>query len=137
MELTTQEFLRDLLLTLAEYDSGEVIINGWSILDGSLSRSPYIIIENAASIDSAQNRAYTYDLPTALIVAFVDWDESLNNFRDYRQNIFDLLAANNSVTQIRSTTEIAEMHDVYNRHDDSLPVFLMQKFIVSVVAKES
>lgn len=137
MELKTQEFLRALLVdNLDEYEEHDVVINDWTILDGTMARSPYIIIENAPNVETDQRRVYSYDLPITLVVSFVDWQETLNGFRTFRQNIVNLLAGNNSVTKIKSTTEIAEMHDVYDRHEDSLPVFIMQKYNVSVVAKD-
>lgn len=74
------------------FQRDSVVINDWSILDREVSEGPFFNIMTANEFRNTQPTVTpiaNWTIPALLIVPFVDWNETMNNFRDYRQAILD------------------------------------------------
>ena len=113
-DTNVMEALRVMLLGLDEFANGSVVIDDWSILDGSSAASPFIIIETPDSFVSRQdnrNPTTTWDIPVTLLVAFDDWQPTLAKFRTTRNAIIEKM---NGFTGERSTGAAASPMSRYN-----------------------
>ncbi len=144
-EQTIQEDIQDTIQAMSQFSSTDVVINDWSILDGEVVAAPYIIIENSDQVVSRQDvkTANTrWDIPITLIVQFVDWTASLNEFRNRRQALInqfngtdDYRSAGTSATTanvIRSDGPIDYIYDVYGDPEivqEAEPVFISQRIL--------
>ena len=138
---------RELLNLTSIFQTGDVTIGDWSILDGSSANAPYAIIEMADdfSVSGAQSEWNgTTSIPFTLIVKFIDWDTSMLAFRDLRQSVIDALKStmyynSSSVTLgwgLRSIASASGIDPVYDRYEanpsESIPIFLSQRIILEV-----
>ena len=92
-ELGVAEGIQSVVQDVSDYFIADsVVINDWSILDREVSQGPFL---NIITADDFRNRQPTvtpianWTIPALLVVPFVDWNESMNNFRTYRQAILD------------------------------------------------
>lgn len=145
-EKQIQEGLQDEVQTLTAYFSPDtVLINDLSVLDSSLSRSPFFILINADDFELDQGvKSVTgfYYAIGDLFVEFKTWKESLDLFRDTRQAIFDHFNGENdartagglegtNITRIRPEGEISYI--LADATDNlSLPIVISQRFIFEV-----
>lgn len=138
-EKTIQEAIQAVLVATATFDTGDVTINDWGVLDQSTANAPYVIIETADEfeslfrVDSDEN---TYQVILNLVVRFVDWDTSKTAFRDTREIVRAALADPSNATSglavraVRSGGAIIPIYDAYAYADeqpDALPAFLTQR----------
>ena len=140
-----QSGLATLFRALSTYETADVTINDWSVLDGY--GAPFIIIETADEFESradSQTPVTDWSIIVWLIVSFSDWDTSLNAFRDNRQEIIDTLNDGSAgsagglagvyVSRIRGS----EKQYIYQRYGDSdidpeaLPQYVSQRMVVDV-----
>jgi hypothetical protein len=140
-EKTIQEAIQIVLIATATFDTGDVTINDWGVLDKSTENAPYTIIETADEfeslfrVDSDEN---TYQVILNLVERFVDWDTSKTAFRDTREIVRAALAdPNNAVSglavrSVRSGGPISPIYETYGQSEiqaDALPTFLTQRLI--------
>jgi len=140
-ESAIQSALQTVLLATATFDTGDVTINDWGILDQSTANAPYVIIQTADEfeslfrVDSDEN---TYQVILNLVVRFVDWDTSKNSFRDTREIVRAAIAdpanavSGLAVRSVRSGGPINPIYDTYGQaeiQEDALPTFLTQRII--------
>lgn len=143
-ELAVLESIQAAILTLDDFETGDVSINDWRVLDQSTQRAPYVILETAddlAVTQLASGFVYftTWSVPFTLVERFVDWRESYDALRDRREAVFGAIVANVGtglyVAAIRSDGPVSEIFatgaDPANSVD-ALPVFVAQRFIVEV-----
>lgn len=91
-ELQLQEGLQTCLRTLSAFASADVVINDWTILDGSSANAPFLIIENADEFDDRQQvktPGTIWQEQVTLLERWTMWTDTLNNFRLHRQAILD------------------------------------------------
>ena len=92
-EQALQEGIQDVIQALSEFGANSVTINEDVYLDGTLDASPFVNILNSdtlASMDGVEapfTPSDVYEIPVILYVAFVDWKDTGNEFRDVRQAI--------------------------------------------------
>jgi hypothetical protein len=102
-EKQLQEGLQTKIQSLTAFTNDYVVINDYSLLDEKRTVEKIFIIENSDSPEALQStgdRGYgSFTIPGTMAVRFDDWKESLNSFRDTRQEIFSLF---NSTTGARS-----------------------------------
>ncbi len=145
-EATIQAAVKATLQGMTAFSTGDVVINDWRILDGTMNAAPYVIIETADSVTSRQDTVTPntrWQIPVTLFERFTDWEETYNNLRDRRQAIideFNEVGANRSpgggaVTAdvIRTDGPIGQWYDPYMNPDDMpLPVFITQRLILEI-----
>lgn len=145
-EATIQAAVQDTIQAIAAFADASVVINDWTILDGSFDGAPYVLIETADSVTSRQDTMTPntrWDVPITLFERFTDWATTYGNLRDRRQALideFNEIGANRSpgggaVTAdvIRTDTPIGEWYDPYqDPATNPLPVFITQRLILEV-----
>jgi hypothetical protein len=147
-EATIQADLsRELLKLTAHFSAGDVVIEDYSVLDGSSAAAPFAIIESSddfAQVGVETQWSLTWQVSFTLLVRFIDWDTSRLAMRDLRQAVIDALTdtthySASSVTLawglrgIASGSGISEVYDRYNENSaESLPVYLSQRIILEV-----
>lgn len=141
-EKQLQESLQTSLRTLTGWNAVKVVINDWRILDGSVTGAPYAIIETADGFSSNQLAmipVINWQIPVTLFVAFKDWGEAYNRFRDLRQAVIDEIAASGDfanqylVNTIRNDGLIGEWIDPYQNADaNPMPIYVMQRLILEI-----
>lgn len=93
-EKDLQEATQAVLQGMIQFAPESVVINDWTVLDTSISMSPFVIIENSDDFVSQQDTfsaQTTYTLRFWLLVALAntDWKTASDNFRDVRQAVVD------------------------------------------------
>jgi hypothetical protein len=147
-EKDVQSQLQNELLTLTTlFSTGDVVINDWSVLDGPTAKAPFVIIEDSGTVEVGNPQVFsptTWVLPFTIVVAFRNWAESLNSFRDTRQAVLSHLQAVDSfagvngalavgIREIRSQGEILSVFLKYTEDAaNALPTFLAQDFILTI-----
>jgi len=141
-EKALQESLKTTLETLTGWDTVKVVINDWRILDGSTSAAPYAIIETADGFSSNQAAMIpvtNWQIPVTLFVAFKDWSEAYDRFRDLRQAVIDEIAKNAEfstcylVNVIRNDGLVGEWYDPYQNQDTNpMPIFVTQRIVLEI-----
>lgn len=137
----------ELLRLTSLFSEGDVVINDWSILDGSSERAPYVNIETSDDVnlvDIQSDRRVTWLIPLTITVRFTDWDGSLIALRDCRQTVIEhllqteeFLEANGKLAWglrgLRNEGRVAGVYDKYPENEaEALPVFVSQKLICTV-----
>ena len=137
------------LLTLSTlFSSGDVVLNDWGILDKSTVNAPYILIEAPDTVNMKELNTDApsgeVQIPFYLITAFVDWDTSKTDFvakrvavMDHLAHVEDYLPANGilsfGVVGINTATDVIGVYDHYSeKMIEALPIFLSQKFVITV-----
>lgn len=145
-ELAIAEAIQDTLQAITAFADASVVINDWRILDGSLYRAPFVIIETADTFTSRQDTIIAnnrWEIPITLFERFTDWKETYDNLRTRRQAIideFNEVGANRapgggSVTAdvIRSDSPIGEYYDPHSNPDlNPMPLFVIQRIVLEV-----
>ena len=139
-EAALQTALETTLKSLTTWKEVTVVINDWHIMDGSLERAPYALIETADSVTAVQNQmipVILWQIPVSLFVRFTDWQETYNQLRDIRQAMLDENALNENFTSgcylvniVRTDTPVGEWYDPHS--DGVIPVFVTQRFILEI-----
>lgn len=91
-ELQLQEGIQTALRTLSAFSSADVVINDWTLLDGSSTNAPFLIIENADEFDARQQvktPGTIWQEQVTLLERWTMWTETMNLFRLHRQAILD------------------------------------------------
>jgi hypothetical protein len=136
-----QAALQNSLLDLLDFAHVAVVINDWTILDGSLLGAPYALIETADNFTSRHDAmipVVDWQIPVTLFVRFTGWQQAYGELRDIRQAIIEKLAANEHFTdwlvnQVRSDTPIGEWYDPYtDTANNPDPVFITQRLILEI-----
>lgn len=131
------------------FSTTDVVINDWSILDGPSSNAPYALIETPDEIEILEiesDAQYTLvAIPLYLIVRFLDWTTSKNDFLSLRTTVLNHLSspgdfAKNQgqlgaiIRKIRSGSDVIGIYDRYEENErESLPVFLTQQLLIDVL----
>jgi hypothetical protein len=132
---------------MSDFQDADVVIGDYGILDGPLDNAPYILIEKGGFTSSQQTQTPNTDweIPTLLIVRFVDWPTSIVDLMTREQAIidrFNVVGSNRSpgavsaVTinahTIRSDGEFLPLYDKFADTTVSLPDYLTQRIIFEV-----
>ena len=146
-ETTIQTDLKTTLLTMSEFDAGDVVIDDWTILDQPTTNAPYALIRTADDFrwreDSMDGEHRTWSILVGLYVAFSEWGVSRAVFRDLRQAVLDKFAGDNSaltgdnvlIQEIRNAGPIGEVYDVYIAPEElpeATPIMLFQDLTFEV-----
>ena len=140
-EKTIQTALKTTLESLTDWHNVTVIINDWSILDGSLDHAPYALIETADSVTNQLDNMIPvtlWQIPVTLFCRFTDWQATYNQIRDLRQAVLDEVAINEHfadwlVNVARSEGPIGEWYDPHqNPANNPAPVFVTQRLVLEV-----
>lgn len=96
-EKQIQEAVQTALLSMSEFDAGDVTINDFDVMDKAADNAPYAIIMNSENFDSRQDTKTvtgTWNVQIRLVVKLAEltWKTALDNFRDARQAIVDKIA---------------------------------------------
>lgn len=88
-ELELQEALADVLRSMTYFEDNDVSINDWGVLDDEKVKAPFAIVQTADDFESTDTYADTtrFVLVAYVFIEFVDWQTSLNEMRDVRQNV--------------------------------------------------
>lgn len=145
-EKTAQESLQTWLQGLSIFADVDVTINDYSIFDGPAGEGPFAVIENSDDFNSSQD-GYTpndsWSIPVLLIVPFTFDKETLDNFRDYRQDIINEAndrtgnrtpVAGADVASIRSGTKVLHWYGdgVQETEPGTFPLYVFQQLIFDV-----
>lgn len=145
-EKNIQEGLQAIIQALPDFREGTVVVNDWSVLDGSNLKAPFVIIIAADDFESRKDTSVaqnTWSVPVILYERFINWPTSLGRFRDLRQTLLDTFNANDDsrsangleavdVRVIRNEGPISPLYDRNipdNLKAQSLPQYLTQTFI--------
>lgn len=93
-ELQLQEAIISELINLSYFDSKDVVINDWSILEHEAVTAPWVILFTADTFSSTQTTVTandSYIIPGWLLVEMGarSWKESMDEFQEARQAIKD------------------------------------------------
>ena len=131
------------LQSMSAFTNAQVVINNISILDEDASGyGNYAIVYSSDDFDSMQETKVPqtrWDVSVMIVVAFVDWETSLNAFTTLRDAV---LAEFNSTSEanrcgdgvyistIRAESPIEGMFDAFiDFTPDSVPDFISQRMI--------
>ena len=129
-----------------DFADSSIVINDWSIRDWSTVNSPYVLIADSMTFEvdlSSQCPIVSIAVPVMLIVAWRDWQETYNLFRDYRGSLIGTLLDNLTfgdsseyvITDIRNGGTITEFYDPYTPEEqlhEALPLFVTQQINVTI-----
>lgn len=157
-EETIQAHIRDKIRTIDEIVTGSVEINDPDVLQQSFEFGPFVIVMNADGVDSTirKQTETRFETMVHLYVPFVDWRQSLNEFRDWRTLIFDkfneseganrtiingdgTLNTDATITEIRTVSEVGFDYGRYippAEVPDELPLFVWQAFLFVTLVQE-
>ena len=144
-EATRHTSIQTSLQSMAAFTDAQVVINDNSVLDGqgsALANAVYAIIYSSdefSSVQESKTPQTRWDIPVMIVVAFVDWETSMNAFTTLRDAV---LAEFNStseanrcgdgvyISEIRSESPIEGIFDAFIDFDqDSVPDYLSQRVI--------
>jgi hypothetical protein len=147
-EKTIAEHIQTQIRTLLAFENGSVTINDSTYLDGPIESAPFFSVYTSSQFESSQSQCpgtLSLDMQCVLLVEFVDWQESLDSFRDIRQNIVDLFTTSNatairvnseSVPSIKGIRAATDITGITYTEGDTTPVYLEQ-FMVFVTEQYS
>lgn len=141
-EKAIQDGLQTLIQAMSQFANADVVINDWTVLDGSTLSAPYILITNADDFNSQQNVSSPetrWNIKIILVERFLDWKTSLNSFRQDRQALIDQLNSDdnrsaNGITAftidvLRSNGPIIGGYLTEEPERGETPIFLLQEMI--------
>jgi len=145
-EKTIQEGLQDIFQGMDEFGNADVVINDWSVLDGSMSAAPYILISNSDDPNFGQPTVKadtTWNIRIVLFQRFVNWKVTYDGFRDNRQAMINKMntvgtarsaggLSGVDIKSIRTATPIIPWFDPMIAPADVImadPTFIYQEFI--------
>ena len=143
-EQSLQEGLQAQIQSLTAFSNQRVEINDYGLLDEKRTVERIFIIENSDSPEALQvtgDRGYgSFTIPGTMAVRFDDWKNTLDSFRDTRQEIFNLF---NNTTGARSlgldsvsvdSVTTAGAPNYLNANDASqLPIWITQRLNFNVI----
>jgi len=95
-EQQLQEAVQSQLQSLTVFTEPYVVINDYGLLDETSNVTNIAIVENSAnpsSLHASGDRDFgTITIPVTIAVRFMDWKPTLDDFRDMRQDVFDLFS---------------------------------------------
>ena len=124
-ETAIQSGLQAAFQAMARFSSADVVVNDWRILDGDITASPYLLIENADTMTSQQDTktpVTIWDIPVTIYRQFADWKATMGDLRDDRQAVVDEINSSNvrsagglqvSINAVRSEGR-EDVYDIYN-----------------------
>ena len=143
-ETAIQSGLQTAFRAMARFSSADVVINDWRILDGNIAGSPYILIENADTMNSRQDAptpVTTWDIPVTIYRQFADWNTTMGSLRDDRQAVVDNINSSDvrsagglqvSINAVRSEGR-EDVYDIYNPSEfdaEKEPTFIGYRLIL-------
>ncbi len=150
-EKAIQEGMQTVMLSMGAFTGGDVVINDTTILDGSSTGAPYVIIWNSDNFIARQDTVTPtelWEIPFTLYERWLDWKSALNGMRDTRQAIIDKFdevgvaraagAASGLLAQINVIRADGPIGEVYPRYAtpaqdaEANPVYLAQRMIAEV-----
>lgn len=146
-EQAIAEGIQDVVQTIAAFDDDSVVISDWGILDGSLDNAPYLRIdvsEDMVHRQDAKSITTTWYIPAMLMVEYTDWDTSMIELRNRRQDIVDAFVGTNrspgsdsnsytDLKEIRTNSPVVLIYDHYvEKESDAEPIMLGQELIFEV-----
>lgn len=148
-EATIQAGIQATFQAMAQFDSADVTICDWSILDGANSAGPYVIIEPADDVRSRQDVVTPenrYGIKVGLWQQWADYETSLVAFATLRQAMLTAFntttgernpgATNADITEIRNITPIQYAPNPNLPPElaaQADPIFIMQMFVFDTV----
>ena len=145
-EKTVMEGLQTLILVMAQFSSGDVVINDWDVLDGEMAKSPFVIISNSDNILARKDTASAvtkWQIKVTLYQEFVEnWKDAYNSFRTNRQALIDTMNITDNrsadgisgvtIDEIRPSTPLQIWVDPGTPSElqgTVMPLFISQEFI--------
>lgn len=144
-DTTIMNGLVSLLKTLQRFSKAEIVIDDYSILDETVHRSPYLILETPDDFESTQRTKIpvtVWNVPVTLFVRFTEWKDSLEEFRECRNELITLMngtagerSANQQSTTIDTIKNIGKIQPFYDPYLSeeqvkvAMPLFLFQTFL--------
>lgn len=143
-EKSLQEGLQTQIQSLTSFANQRVEINNYGLLDEKRTVERIFIIENSDSPEllmaPSDRGDGPFTIPGTMAIRFDDWKQSLDDFRDTRQEIFNLF---NNTTGARSlglssvsvdTVTTAGAPNYLNANDASqLPIWITQRINFNVI----
>ena len=131
-ETTLLAEIQDILETSTRFE--RVTVNDHSWLDVSMDR--FAVVDTSDILELVFRAGGTdvdYQIFVTVYEPFTDWQESYNDFMTTRQAVIDALRAYDAVTGvIQSVRTDAPIRYVSYDDDQALPVFIVQRFVVTV-----
>ena len=155
-ESAVQTAVAVFIRTLTEFADADVVINDYSILDGSIDKFPVVIVTTAdnfrATPATGGERNDFFEVPVVLYEKFIigkdaagkGWQKSLDNLRDRRQAIVDKVftGSNSSIgtagLKVNEVRNEGPIDSLYNpklnevQLKDAMPIMLSQTIIISL-----
>jgi len=106
-EYAIQTALQTLILGLSAFESGDVVINDWTITDGETVNAPYVLIETADEFSSTQTSKVAgtdIQIKVHLFERFTTWKETLDALTTHRDALLTLF--NDSDTGARAAGSV-------------------------------
>ena len=131
-ETTLLAEIQDILETSTRFE--RVTVNDHSWLDVSMDR--FAVVDTSDILELVFRAGGTdvdYQIFVTVYEPFTDWQESYNDFMTTRQAVIDALRDYDAVTGvIQSVRTDAPIRYVSYDDDQALPVFIVQRFVVTV-----
>jgi hypothetical protein len=136
-----------LFTSLESFGAQDVVVDDYSILDGTSHRSPFLLIETPSDFTATQATKIPttiWDIPVTLFVRFTDWQESMEMFRQYRNELISLMNTGTgeraaglttgsiTIDTIKGEGNIEGFYDVYLDEEQvksALPIYLQQTIV--------
>jgi len=143
-ETAIQSGLQAAFQAMPRFSDADVVINDWRILDGDITASPYILIENADTMNSRQDTqtpVTTWDIPVTIYRQFEDWNTTMGDLRDDRQAVVDDINSDDtrsagklqvSINDVRCEGR-EDVYDIYNPDEfnaEKEPTFIGYRLIL-------
>lgn len=144
-EATIQAAIKATLQSMSQFADEDVTINNWSVRDGTYTAGPWANIVTADDIRSRQDVVVPenqYDIVVELVYPFVDWETTLNAYRDLRQAMLTAFntatgerspgATNADLVEIRNTSPlvwVANPNLSGEQQANADPIALLQTFV--------
>lgn len=110
-EATIQTALKTLVEGLSAFDSVNVVINDWGVLDGAVASAPYFIIESGddfSSVQTSKIEQTTLQIKAYLFESFTTWKATLDNLTTRRDAILALFNNSDTGARMAGSVEAAD-----------------------------
>jgi len=148
-ELVIQQAAQDTLQDIEAFKNASIVINDWTILDGSAQNAPYVVIQSADEFRSRQDTTTPETNWNIILNVFVKFESYTKTYREFgllRQAIvdeFNLVGGNRSAGStsavtadvIRNGSAILDIPDKNMTAQEQIgadPLFLAQQIILEV-----
>ena len=140
-EITIIEALADDVRASSKFDSDDVTIGDWGVLDGSNLAAPYVVFRPADDfriLYRVKTPEQSWSILLDLFEAFIDFDESMVEFIDSRRALIAAVAAGTGTTglslrEIRANTNVDPVYPMNNDPEfiaNAIPTFLTQEIVI-------